>query len=370
MSSKNWLLLFGSYSLLVPKLPGKIPFPSGRWKSAGFWLLKSLACSLSLLGGVTVLQAQGLPPGGGGLRVMTYNVDEGTDFIEVENATTTTQFLVAVGQTITQVRATNPPARMSALARQILAAQPDLVSLQEVDHWYSGSLNPFTGACGPTSLEFDMLQELLDALAVQGGHYQVAVRATELAFPPTPGLILPGTFLCVQVLDENVILARTDLKASEFQWSNPRSAQFVNKVYLPTPLGLIPVPRVWVSVDAQFHGTAFRFIGTHFDTVAPIRELQGAELRNGPANVSLPVIVAMDSNAQAYPLPEDPTYMDFIVHGYNDVWNELSPLGAGTYMLPGAACKQSLVSALPKNRSDSDVGKYYARRNCVIWRRP
>jgi hypothetical protein len=40
---------------------------------------------------------------------MTYNVDEGTDFIEIGQATTAPQFLVAVGQTIAQVRATNPP---------------------------------------------------------------------------------------------------------------------------------------------------------------------------------------------------------------------------------------------------------------------
>jgi endonuclease/exonuclease/phosphatase family metal-dependent hydrolase len=265
---------------------------------------------------------------------MTYNVDEGTDFIEVQSATTLLQFIVAAGQTITQVRATNPPARMQAVATQILAAQPDLVSLQEVDRWSSGSFNPITGACGPTSLEFDLLQELLDALAAQGGRYQVAVRATQFEFPPTPGLILPGTFLCVQFRDENVILARTDLEVSEFQWSNPQSAQFVNKVSLPTPAGLIPLPRVWVSVDAQFHGSAFRFIGTHLDTVAPIRELQGTELRNGPANTSLPVIVAMDSNAQAFPLPQDPTYMDFIARGYNDVWSELFPLA------PGLTCCQ------------------------------
>src|SRR5437868_74277 len=68
----------------------------------------------------------------GDLRVMTYNVNEGTDFIEVQHAATTLQFLLAVGQTITQVRATNPPQRMKALAKQIISAGPELVSVQEV----------------------------------------------------------------------------------------------------------------------------------------------------------------------------------------------------------------------------------------------
>src|SRR5262249_48720203 len=77
--------------------------------------------------------------------------------------------------------------------------------------------------------------------------------------------------------------------------------------------GTIPIPRVWVSVDAHFHHHAFRFIGTHLDDVAGMRELQGGELRAGPANTSIPVIVAMDSNAQAFPLPSDPTYTAFFL---------------------------------------------------------
>jgi hypothetical protein len=57
-------------------------------------------------GGFASVPAQAqLSKGDGDLRVMTYNVDEGTDFIEAQKATDLTQFLIAVGQTITQVRA-------------------------------------------------------------------------------------------------------------------------------------------------------------------------------------------------------------------------------------------------------------------------
>jgi hypothetical protein len=280
--------------------------------------------------------AQSISQGDGNLRVMTYNVDEGTDFIEVQSATTTTQFLVAVGQTIANVRATNPLARMQAVAQQIMAASPTLVSLQEVDRWSSGPFNPLTGTCGALTVEFDMLQELISALAASGGHYQVAVQAVQYHFPPTPGLILPSTFLCVQVVDYNVILARTDLSTTRFQWNNPQSGQFVNMVSLSTPLGTIPLPRVWVSVDVSFNGNAFRFIGTHLESIdATIRERQGAELRVGPANTSSPVIIAMDSNAQAAPLPQDATYIDFIAAGYNDAWSEIFR------SVPGFTCCQA-----------------------------
>jgi hypothetical protein len=284
--------------------------------------------------------AQSISQGNGNLRVMTYNLDEGTDFVEVQNASTTPEFLVAVGETISNVRATDPAARMQAVARQIMAAAPTLVSLQEVDRWSSGPFNPLTGSCGPLTVEFDMLQELMSALAVLGGHYQGAVQAVQYNFPPTPGVILPNTFLCVQVVDYNVILARTDLSTTRFQWNNPQSGQFVNMVSLSTPVGTIPLPRVWVSVDATFNSNSFRFIGTHLESIdASIRELQGGELRAGPANAPLPVILAMDSNAQAAPFPLDATYIDFLAAGYSDAWSQLFPNASGF-----TCCQQPFVS--------------------------
>ena len=40
-------------------------------------------------------------------------------------------------------------------------------------------------------------------------------------------------------------------------------------------------------------------------------------------------MIAMDSNAQAFPLPQDPAYTDFISAGYGDVWSRLYPKRAG-----------------------------------------
>ena len=84
------------------------------------------------------------------------------------------------------------------------------------------------------------------------------------------------------------------------------------------------------SVDAQFYGHRFRFINTHLESFsANIRELQGDELRAGPASTSSPVIIATDSNSQASPMPQDATYLDFVAAGYNDVWSRLFPTIAG-----------------------------------------
>jgi hypothetical protein len=267
-------------------------------------------------------------PGAG--IVMTYNVNEGTDFQQVVGATSLSQFLLGVGQILTQVQGTNPPERMQAVARQILEAQPELLSLQELDQWYTGTFDPITGTCGTMTLQYDMLQELLNDLAEQGGHYQIAVQVTQYAFPPTPGLIPPSNYICVSENDYNVILARTDLPSWIFRWSNPQTGQFINEVVLSTPIGPVPLPRSWASVDAEFFGHPFLFIDTHLESFdATIRELQGGELRAGPANSFLPVVIAMDSNAQAFPLPQDPTYTDFISAGYNDGWSTLYPKRAG-----------------------------------------
>jgi hypothetical protein len=269
-----------------------------------------------------------LIPGVG--TVMTYNVNEGTDFLQVVGTQTLPQFLIGVGQILTQVQGTNPPERMQAVAGKILEGQPELLSLQEVDQWYTGTFDPVAGTCGTMTLQYDMLQELVGALAAQGGHYEVAVQVTQNAFPPTPGLIPPATYLCVAVTDYDVVLARTDLPSWIFQWSNPQSGQFVNQLVLPTPVGPVPYPRAWASVDAQFFGHSFHYINTHLESFdANVRELQGDELRAGPANSALPVIIAMDSNAQAFPLPQDPTYVDFISAGYHDVWSSLFPKRAG-----------------------------------------
>jgi hypothetical protein len=282
--------------------------------------------------------------------VMTYNVNEGSDFLQVEGVQNLQQFLLGVGQILTQVQGTNPPERMQAVARQILTIQPELLSLQEVDQWYSGTFDPIAGTCGTMTLQYDMLQELLSALAAQGGHYEVAAQVTQYAFPPTPGLIPPATYVCAAVNDYNVVLARTDLPSWIFQWSNPQSGQFVNEVILPTPIGPVPLPRSWASVDAQFFGHSFRYIDTHLESFdANVRELQGGELRAGPASTPLPVIIAMDSNAQAFPLPQDPTYLDFMSAGYNDVWSRIFPRS------PGLTCCQNEADNNPVSQLSQRV---------------
>ena len=301
------------------------PAVSERSAAASFARLAVLAAlALGAAG------AQAISQGNGDLRVMTYNVNEGTDFIEIQQATGQSPFLLAVGQTIAQIRANEPRERMKAIAHQIVGAGPALVSLQEVDRISSGTFDPTSGACESMTLEFDMLRDLLDALAAQGAHYTVAVQQQQYAIPPLPGLVPANGVFCASLVNTIVILARTDLKSSRFAWGNPQSANYQNRLIFPTPIGPLPLPRAWVSVDATFNGKAFRFIGTHLESAdATLRRLQGMELRSGPGSTTMPVIIAMDSNAQAAPLPLDSTYVDFIGANYEDAWSASAPTSVG-----------------------------------------
>jgi hypothetical protein len=265
---------------------------------------------------------------------MTWNVNEGTDYREVIAAQNATEFLIGVGAAIEQVRFTDPATRMKYVAKQIIAAGPVLLSLQELDQWSTGPFDPVSGTCGPVSVEFDMLPALMTELENQGAHYEIAKQAQNWFIPPTPGLILPTTFLCVQVVDTIAILARTD--NPKLQWGNPQGSWFDHILVFPSPVGDVPFPRGWVSVDATFNGRDFRFIGTHLESEdADVRRAQGEEIRLGPANTSLPVIIAMDSNSQAFPFPQGTVYMDFMASGFRDAWADTMPGD------PGLTCCQA-----------------------------
>ena len=288
-----------------------------------------------LLGGIAgFLPTYGqISQGDGDLRVMTYNIYQGTNHTEAVSAKTQEEFLRAVGQTITQVRATNPPQRMQAVAQQIVAANPALVSLQEVNTWSTGPFNA-NGTCGPMTIEFDMLRDLLDALAAQHVFYEVVVQAQQFVVPPTPGFFPPS--ICVQEANRVVILARTDLDTSKFQVMGAQSGQFQNFFVYQTAVGPFPDRRAWVAVDAAFNGKSFRLIGSHLDPTDPnIHRLQAAELREGPANTPVPIIIGMDANAQAAPSPQNPTYVDFITAGWQDAWTKTNRNA------PGLTCCQS-----------------------------
>lgn len=262
----------------------------------------------------------------GTVKVMTYNLFQGTDFIEVLSATTLPEFLLATQATLESVVASNPPARMQAIAHQIAMTQPDLVGLQEATIWRVGP------GPNPTQVLYDPLQELLDALNANGQHYYPVVQVEEYQLQGP----LPGFVNYISASGRNILLARGD--EGGLHISNPQTASFSNLLQidlLGTPL---TITRGWGSVDVELHNQSFRFIVTHLENPIPqipvtylLQQAQAKELSDGPANTSLPVILAGDFNAIANDLndPSNKTYQEMLNLGFGDAWMARNPNNLG-----------------------------------------
>jgi len=280
--------------------------------------------------------------GQGTLKVMTYNVDVGTDYAGMLDHDLN-NFLQGATNMVLAIRASDPPSRAQAVARKIAATIPHLVSLQEVA----------TLSIGPTkdnlTMEFDYLQLLLQALSDHGAQYvAVASMKTWDAIVPTTTGFARGTWSVV-------VLARADLDPADFAFSGGRGGTFTT-AFVPhlyaldghpdlCPVSLktdgtcrMPWPRGWAYVDVLYRDKVFRIIGAHLDSASPLLEIpQGLELLNGPANAPLPVIVAADLNSDCSNA-NDPTYatcVSFGNAGFIDAWAAANPSAVGyTKYLP------------------------------------
>ena len=263
---------------------------------------------------VTPFAAAQMGPAHGTVKVMTYNVNEGSDFLEVLSAQTPAEFVAAVQITLNAVDASNPPLRMKAVAHQIAINQPDLVGLQEVSTW-------LVGPPSSPAVRYDMLKDLMAALAAQGQKYKVVGIVPEFQLAgPLPDLT---NYLFVQ--DTDVMLARDEpgMTLANVQWGI-----FPTLLPITTPGGPYNVTRGWGSADVTLHGAQFRFIVTHLESYAAqapatllIQEAQAYELAMGPANTNMPVVIAGDFNADA--LGNDAsiaTWQEMQNLGFTDAW--------------------------------------------------
>lgn len=224
------------------------------------------------------------------LTVMTRNMDEGTDFGYIMAAAGNPATLqAAMVQTFCDVVASNPELRAAQIADEIAAAQPDLVSLQEVAEWQSSVTLPCSG---PTTIDAEAA--LLDRLAVDGVRYHVVSQLDEFNSPSIFGSTLPFSFL-----DRDVLLAR-DEPDGQLSIANVQAQHFSdsNLWVLPLAPGLnATIFRGWISADVTVRDRSVRIIATHLESFfEPAQMAQAAELVAGPGDTSLPVIIAGDLN--------------------------------------------------------------------------
>jgi endonuclease/exonuclease/phosphatase family metal-dependent hydrolase len=284
--------------------------------------ISRLIICISLILGAPSANADGEDHGDRALRVMTRNMDLGSDFGYIFEALATnpndqSALLMAITKTYLEVLSSRIPQRADALAAEIQNTQPDLVALQEVSKVSTGPFN-----APATTVVEDQLDALLDALHRRGLHY-APVHINKNADVTLPSLDASFQhFIDVRLVDFDVVLARTDLNESEFKLENVHHANFAAAVVLPIAGVNVTFPNGWIAIDAKLRGKTYRFVDTHLGTVSPVQAAQTQELLSGPLNTDLPVILAGDLNSDAHApsFANGPAYLMLINAGFLDAW--------------------------------------------------
>ena len=268
--------------------------------------------------------------GSGKLVIMTYNVYQGTELQNSVSSTTPFGFILGATQDVAMMRQTNFAERAQSLAAEIDAARPDLIGMQEVALWRTG---PVTAAPDVTThaltVDQDFLAILLDALRARGLRYELVSSVDN--FDVQSPTFVRGGFMNVRLTDRDLIIARSGRQdegedAGAFTVSNPRSANFLTNLHLPTAVGTVTVTEGWASVDVATRAGSVRFVTTHLDAFAPpIRLAQAREILAGPANTTLPVVLAGDLHTT----DATDTYAALRGAGFGDVWAQLRPSDSG-----------------------------------------
>jgi endonuclease/exonuclease/phosphatase family metal-dependent hydrolase len=245
------------------------------------------------------------------VNTMTRNLYLGADLGPAIGAENLEDFVAANGQILREVTANNFPLRAEGLAEEILETKPDLVGLQEVALWRTGSpsLEPvLTGVPTATTVRYDYLAELLAELNKGPDRYEVVVVQEEfdLEAPADenevagdgPNPLIADAEINGRLTMRDVILAR---RGAGVQTKNPQSANFVTNLTVTVAGVPVTVKRGWTATDAKVRGSGwFRFVNTHLEAFQPqIRAAQAAELvaPTGPATSELPVVLVGDLNS-------------------------------------------------------------------------
>jgi endonuclease/exonuclease/phosphatase family metal-dependent hydrolase len=261
------------------------------------------------------------------LNVMTRNMYLGTDFAPILSAGNEIELVTEVARAYANVQTSRIPERASAVAAEIEAARPDLVGLQEVALWRTGAFGPVPQPQA-ANVTYDALQSLLEELRARGLSY-APVAVLNNFDAEVPAVFGPTLAFNVRFTDRDVVLARLDLRGAGVSLENVQMRHFVTNFSFATPaLGVVTVPRGWISVDAKKRGKQYRFVSAHLESFHPLVQFaQASELIHGPARTALPVVFAGDfnSNAESLDPSQNATYQLLLSAGFRDAWDETHP---------------------------------------------
>ena len=141
------------------------------------------------------------------LTLMTWNIYQGADQSPIFDATTSYEFVTAVGSAYNRVQATNFGERVDSIADEIQDTQPHLIGLQEAI--LVRTQIPSDGLETPaTNIKLDYLQILINTLAKRGLIYEPIVVQVSTDIE-VPGLTSTG-LVDIRLTDRDVILAEAN----------------------------------------------------------------------------------------------------------------------------------------------------------------
>ena len=277
------------------------------------------------------------------VTILTQNMDAGTDLsyiVAAESPAPSLTLAQAVDLTAAELQSSAIPQRAAALAAQIAATKPDLVSLQEASRWEIDTKTP------PASIVLDQLDILLAALAQAGVPYR-AVAVNSLG-----SLTLPGSVVAsVGFTDRDALLVRADLGPPELHFSDVHTNTFdavLNFAGLSIPSG-------WITADVHLANRHFRLVTTHLQSAIPgfpeatdIQVAQADELLHAVRNLPGPVVICGDFNSDAnggHFVDDTPTAALIQQAGYAEVW----PQTHDTSTHPGLTWPYYLEDQAPPN---------------------
>ena len=291
-----------------------------------------------------------------GVTTLTWNVYVGADIERVVRARTAEEAIALATEEWAHVRATNFPARASALAQAIAAQRPQLVGLEELAI-YRTTDRPFEELA--THVAYDFLALLLDTLHARGLDYSAAAvdRTTDIQMPVIVGFDAAGQpiFGGVRFTDGDAVLVHGGVLRA-----NPRSGVYA--AYLPVTLAGMTsgVYQGWSSVEATIGGQTYRFVATHLagQEVQVIQLAQTRELLALLGTDARPTILVGDFNSDAFgadPTRATATYGLLRAAGFRDAW--VNP----DRRAPGLTCCEQADLLNPRPTFDQRIDFIFGR---------
>ncbi len=291
----------------------------GYRKFAALRVVPMLSVYSVILFVIPLLIAQrGVPVGSDReIAIMTWNTYLGAELEPALNPSLPPEQLAQViAQTWAEVQSTNFPERADGIARQIEQVRPDILCLQEVALWKTGT---FLDPEPATTVVYDFLQILLNSLESRHLEYRVVAVAqgTSVELPDV------ATAEDVRFTDRQAILVRSDLRTSDLKWSYPETGIYQTEIPLSILGQQVSIKRAWISLDVKVRGRSFRVITTQLESFNPgVQFAQAGELLSGPAATEQPVILAGDLNSPADETGTG-TYDYLLNAGFEDVWQKV-----------------------------------------------